>query len=51
MEHHYDNIMAVATKMVEQMTREELEQYVFEDLCEVMDEKEIFDLNVESLEG
>ena len=48
MEYNYDNIEEIAWKIVEDMTRGNLEQIVYEDLVHIMKEdEEVFYCNVE----
>jgi len=49
MEHTQENIERIADKIIDGLELEDLIQWVKDDLCNVMLEKEIFDLNVESL--
>jgi len=49
MRHNTDHIEVVAGEIVERMSVSELEQHVYEDLLSLLQDKEVFNLNVESL--
>lgn len=52
MEYTSENIEKIANEIVEHMEIDDLCQYVYEDLVELMENcKDTFDLNVKSLEG
>jgi hypothetical protein len=52
MEYSNENCEKVAWQIVHTMKFEELQQFVFEDLYAIMtQDQEVFEVNVESLEG
>ena len=45
-----ENVMAVAQKIIESMDLKDLMNYVYDDLCEIMDkDEELFHCNVDHL--